>query len=123
MKASEFRFIVWDNEDKKFIRNVQDDQIPTRNTKSGFKLKSRFELFLTTGFFDSNKKEIYDGHIIFISDKQDDLITTTVQYVNGRFKFSAPVNPKSLFHEMFELWDKKKLKYEIIGHIKNYKKQ
>jgi len=126
MKASQFRFIVWDNEDKKFVTNVQQNYVPTENTRVGFKLKSRFELFLTTGFNDSNKKEIYDGHVIKVYDKQglkSEPIICVVQYHNGRFKFGAPINPKELFHDMLSLWDNKKIKYEIIGHIKNYKKQ
>lgn len=126
MKASKFRFIVWDNEDKEFVTNVQEDRVPTRNTKKGFRLKSKFEFFMTTGFKDSKKNEIYDGHVLRVYDKPLDLsksTITTVQYMNGRFKFSAPINQNEFFHKTLSFWKRMKVKYEIIGHIKITKKQ
>lgn len=67
MKASQIKFKAWDEEEEKFIRNVQIDRIPTQNTRFGFKLKTRFDLFQYTGEKDTAGKEIYCGDILEVS--------------------------------------------------------
>jgi len=84
MKANQIKFKAWDKEEKEFIRNVEFDQIPTSNTRYGFKLKSLFELFQYTGEKDTARKEIYDGDILEMS-LHPHLSRHEVKFENGAF--------------------------------------
>jgi len=110
--------MAWDNEEKKFVRNVQIDQIPTQNTKQGFKLKSKFELFMFSGEKDSAGKEIYEGHIIEVS-YYPNLYRTFVSFEDGAFRVDMGDEVINLADALGE-WNLFEYTTSIVGHIKTH---
>lgn len=128
MKASDFKFIAWDNSGRQFVKGIhlQDaENIPTRVTKDGFKLKSTFELFQYTGLKDYRGREIYDGHRLEVVHPKLScgMMDVTVGFENGGFMveyfsdtiFKTIVVPLGF---AIEEWKRIGYKYRIVGHVK-----
>jgi hypothetical protein len=111
--------MTWDKDEKKFIRNVRIDLITTQNTKQGFKLKSKFELFLSSGEKDNAGKEIYEGHILEVSCHPH-LHRTFVSFEDGAFRVNMGDEVKNLATAIGK-WNRMDATTTIVGHIKTHK--
>jgi hypothetical protein len=132
MKASEFKFLAWYKSERRFVKgsDLQDaTNLPVTPTKQGFKLKSKFEFFMFTGCQDSNKKDIYDGHVLEVKFHNPMLKDSnfTVRWVFGGFMVDDFINDEGeecLMPLGFAIqnWHCDGATYEIIDHIKTMKK-
>lgn len=119
----EIKFRAWDREDKCFIRMVQHDRIPTKNTRQGFRLITKFILCQYVGFKDSNGVPIYEGDILEWGYKNDTSIFRA-KVVFGRHSAGRDSWGDELYTVGFflEFYDKgisgiDHDKYKIIGNI------
>lgn len=123
MKASEIKFKAWDNKEKKFIKYVEIDRIPTQNTRHGFRLKTNFELFQFTGEKDHAGKEIYDGDILEVS-LHPHLQRTVVKFHDGGFVVEDEWNDESDTSALgwaLGHWNGMDATTSVVGHIKTDK--
>lgn len=60
----EIKFRAWDKSNKRFVRSVLEDRIPTSNTREGLRLKTKLTLCQFIGLKDKHKSPIYVGDIL-----------------------------------------------------------
>lgn len=119
----EIKFKAWDKHDKRFVKSVQENRVPTANTKEGFRLKSRFIFLPFIGIKDKNKKPIYLGHILQWSYRGGEKFTAKVVYGHysvGRDSWGQELFTVGYFLQFYDngicgIGDSEK--YTIIGNI------
>jgi hypothetical protein len=93
--------------------------MPVTPTRQGFKLKSVFELFMSSNLNDTANKEIYEGHILEVS-YYPNLHRTFVSYEDGAFRVDMGDEVKTLSEAIGE-WHGMDATISIVGHIKTHK--
>jgi hypothetical protein len=121
-----YKFRAWDKDDKCFIRKVQEDRMPTQNTREGFRLDTRFKLSQYAGFKDKFDKPVYEGDILqwcYGNGDKSMFVAAVVfgHYSSGRDSWGLENTTIGFFLQFADNGvcgiDRKIKMYEIIGNI------
>lgn len=117
------RFRAWDKYFKEMVQVnalVLDEQVIKITYKNGNIAKEdvrEYELMQSTGLFDKNGKEIFEGDIVRMRNPRDRRQIGMFQVVRVANSPMLGLLDKKLTTEIFNLYEHMRNYYEIIGNI------
>lgn len=121
----QIKFRAWDKAGKCFVKKVEIDRIPTKNTREGFRLITKFDLDQYVGFKDVNGKPVYENDILewFYKKKDGEVFRGVVRF--GRHSAGSDSWDQELYTVGFflEFSDNgttaisQDRQYEVIGNV------